>query len=190
MTETQIFEPDGRAIPYAEEGDGPVKLVLVPEPGEGRDALEVMGHYLAEEAGFHVYRIGYRAGSSGRLAVQEHADDLIAVIDHLGLDHTWIGGHGFGGTVARAAVAAHHERANGLLLLGVEDEDIPLAPVIPVLIVQGADDEVTPPANGERLQSTASERASVKTLAGAGHLFPLTHLMETAVTVEEYLDWD
>lgn len=190
MTEAQIFEPDGRAIPFVEEGDSPVKLVLVPEPGEGRDALAVVAHYLAEEAGFHVLRVGYRAGSSGRMAVDEHAEDVIAVMDHLGFDHTWIGGHGFGGTVARAAVAAHHDRANGLLLLGVEDEDIPLAPVLPVLIVQGADDEITPPAVGDRLQSTAPERASVKTLPGAGHLFPLTHLMETAVTIEEYLDWD
>ena len=189
MTDTtQIFEPDGRAIPYVVEGDGPIGLVLIAEPGQ--DALGVVGHYLAEEAGFHVVRIGYRAGSSGRLAAAEHAEDVIAVMDHLGLDHSWIGGHGFGGTVARAAVAAHHERANGLLLLGVEDEDIPLAPVIPVLIVQGADDEVTPRANGESLQATAPERASVKNLDGAGHLFPLTHPVETAVIVEEYLDWD
>ena len=59
----------------------------------------------------------------------------------------------------------------------------------PLPIVQGSDDEVTPPVNGERLQSTAPERASVKTLPG-GHLFPLTHPVETAVIIEEYLDWD
>ena len=28
MTETQIFEPDGRAIPYAAEGEGPKKKVF------------------------------------------------------------------------------------------------------------------------------------------------------------------
>jgi pimeloyl-ACP methyl ester carboxylesterase len=192
MTDTQIFEPEGRAIPYVEEGDGPVKLVLVPELAEGRDALGVVGHYLAEEAGFHVVRIGYRAGSGGADAVSlaDRIEDVTAVMDHLGLDHSWIGGHGFGGTVARATVAAHPDRGNGLLLLGVEDADIPLAPVIPVLIIQGTDDEVTPPAAGERLQATAPERASVKSLAAAGHLFPLTHPVETAVIIEEYLDWD
>ena len=188
MTDIQIFEPDGRAIPFVDEGDGPVKLVLIPE--RGQDALGVVGHYLAEEAGFHVVRIGYRAGSSGQLAAADHAEDVIAVMDHLGLDHSWIGGHGFGGTVARAAVAAHHERANGLLLLGVEDEDIPLAPVIPVLIVQGSADEITDPAAGERLQATAPERASVKMLDGEGHFFPSTKPIETAVIIEEYLDWD
>ena len=193
MTDTQIFEPEGRAIPYVEEGDSPVRLVLVPEPGQDRDALGVVAHYLAEEAGFHVVRVGFRAEPTDAdvaVTLDDRVDDLTAVMDHLGWDHAWIGGHGFGGTVARAAVAAHPERANGLLLLGVEDEDIDLAPVIPVLIVQGTDDAVTPPANGERLQSAAPERASVKTVAGAGHLFPLTHVVETAVIIEEYLDWD
>ncbi|MHC2998495.1 alpha/beta fold hydrolase [Microbacterium sp. HJ5] len=189
MTDTQIFEPDGRAIPFVDEGDGPVKLVLIPEPGEGRDALAVVAHYLAEEAGFHVVRIGYRPGGDP-LSLADRAADVIAVIDSLGFDHTWIGGHGFGGTVARTIVADHHDRANGLLLLGVEDEDIALAPAIPVLIVQGADDQMNDAANGVALQATAPERASLKTLDGAGHLFPLTHVFDTAVAVEEYLDWD
>lgn len=188
MTEIRYFEPEDRRIPFVEEGEGPVKLVLVPERGE--DALGVVGHYLAEEAGFHIVRIGYRAGSGGRMSAHEHAEDVIAVLDHLGWDHAWIGGHGFGGTVARAAVAAHSDRANGLLLLGVEDVDIPLAPVIPVLIVQGADDDVNSPTDGERLQATAPERASVKTLAGHGHLFPSSDPIETATIIEEYLDWD
>jgi len=33
MTDTQIFEPEGRAIPFVDEGDGPVKLVLIQEQG-------------------------------------------------------------------------------------------------------------------------------------------------------------
>lgn len=188
MTDIQFFEPEGRRIPFVEEGEGPVKLVLIPE--RGQDALGVVGHYLAEEAGFHVVRIGFRAGSGGRLPAGEHAEDVVDVMDHLGWDHSWIGGHGFGGTVARTAVDAHRDRANGLLLLGVEDVDIPLAPVLPVLIVQGSDDDVNAPSNGDALQSTAPERASVKTLAGHGHLFPASDPIETAVIIEEYLDWD
>ncbi|MEV4688833.1 alpha/beta fold hydrolase [Microbacterium sp. LWH3-1.2] len=188
MTDTtQIFDPDGRAIPYIVEGDGPIGLVLIAEPGQ--DALGVVGHYLAEEAGFHIIRVGYRANAEPA-ATGDQADDVVSIMDALGLERTWVGGHGRGGTVARALVAAHPERVNGLLLLGVEDEDIALAPVIPVLIVQGADDDVTPAVNGERLQATAPERVSVKTLDAAGHLFPLTHPVETAVIVEEYLDWD
>jgi len=187
MTDTRIFEPDGRAIPYAVEGEGPVALVLIPEGGLDGDALGVVAHYLVEEAGFHVVRIGSRAESGDS---DEAVDAIAAVLDHVGLGHTWIGGHGTGGTVARAFAARHVDRVNGLLLLGVEAERIPLAPVIPVLIIQGTDDDVTPSANGERLQATAPERASIKTVAGAGHLFPLTHPIETAVIIEEYLDWD
>jgi len=187
MTDTQIFEPDGRAIPYVVEGEGPVALVLLSEGEASADGLGVISHYLVEEAGFHVVRIGSRAE---RGSADEQVEDVAAVLDDLGLEHAWIGGHGSGGTVARAFAAAHPERVNGLLLLGVEESSTPLAPLMPVLIIQGTDDDITPPANGERLQSTAPERASVKNLDGAGHRFTATHPIETAFIIEEYLDWD
>ncbi|UWF78088.1 MULTISPECIES: alpha/beta fold hydrolase [Microbacterium] len=188
MTDTQIFEPDGRAIPFVDEGDGPVKLVLIQEHGLAADVLSVVGHYLAEEAGFHVLRIGHRADAAG-VSFEERVADALAVIDHVGLEDTWFGGHGFGGTVARALVAAHPDRANGLLLLGVEGADIELPPHIPVLIIQGTDDTTTPAENAERLRSSAPERASIKTVEG-DHLFPMTHPIDTAGIIEEYLDWD
>lgn len=191
MTDTQIFEPDSRAIPFVDEGDGPVKLVLIQERGLAADVLGVVGHYLAEEAGFHVVRVGHRSDdASGDASIEDRVEDALAVIDHVGLGDTWIGGHGFGGTVARAFALAHPDRVNGLALLGVEDRDIALAPVMPVLIIQGSADLVTPPSNGEALQSTAPERASVKSIDGGDHLFPMTHPIETAVNLEEYLDWD
>lgn len=187
MTDTQIFEPEGRAIPFVDEGDGPVKLVLVQERGLAADVLGVVAHYLAEEAGFHVLRIGHRA--EGEASVEEVVDDVLAVIDHVGIEDTWVGGHGFGGTVARALSSAHADRANGLLVMGVEDVDIPVAPAIPVLIVQGMNDDVTPPETAEKLRASIPERASVKPIEG-DHLFPMTHPIETAVVIEEYLDWD
>lgn len=186
MTDTQIFEPEGRAIPFVDEGDGPVKLVLIQEHGLAADVLGVVAHYLAEEAGFHVLRIGHREGDA---SLQERVGDALAVIDSVGFDDTWVGGHGFGGTVARALVAEHSDRANGLLLLGVEDVDIPVAPVLPVLIVQADDDDVTPPANAQRLQAQIPDRSSIKSIGG-DHLFPMHHPVETAVLIEEYLDWD
>lgn len=188
MTDTQIFEPDGRAIPFVDEGEGPVKLVLIQEQGLAADVLGVVAHYLAEEAGFHVLRIGHRAGAADA-SFDDRVADALAVIDHVGIEDTWIGGHGFGGTIARALVAAHPDRANGLLLLGVEDVDIAVAPAIPVLIVQGTEDVQTPAENAERLLSTMPDRASIKPIAG-DHLFPVHHPIETAVMIEEYLDWD
>src|SRR5690606_6149173 len=106
---------------------------------------------------------------------------------HVGLRGGWIGGHGAGGTVARALVAAHADRALGLLLLGVETADVPLAPAIPILVVQGSDDDVTPASNGMQLRETAPERTSVVTIAGGGHLFPITHPVDTAFAIEDYL---
>ncbi len=193
MTQQSILDADGRAIPYIEEGEGPVPLVLISGRALSGDGLGVVAHYLAEEAGFHVVRIGPRADSGGQDRagmLRERVEDAVRVIDHLGLDHTWIGGHAFGGTAARSFAAEHTDRVNGLLLLGVEDDEIPLAPSIPVLIVQATADEVTPSATAEALQSTAPERASIKIVDGADHLFPATHPIETAVIIEEYLDWD
>lgn len=191
MTDTQIFEPDGRAIPFVDEGDGPVKLVLIQERDLAADVLGVVSHYLAEEAGFHVLRIGHRAEAKREeVSLDDRVEDALAVIDHVGLGDTWVGGHGFGGTVARAFALAHADRVNGLALLAVEESDIPLAPVMPVLIIQGTKDIDAPFANGEQLQSMAPERASVKSIDGADHLFPMTHPIETAVVIEEYLDWD
>ncbi len=191
MTDTQIFEPDGRAIPFVDEGAGPVKLVLIQERDLAADVLGVVSHYLAEEAGFHVLRIGHRAEAKREeVSLDDRVEDALAVIEHVGLGDTWVGGHGFGGTVARAFALAHADRVNGLALLAVEESDIPLAPVMPVLIIQGTKDIDAPFANGEQLQSTAPERASVKSIDGADHLFPMTHPIETAVVIEEYLDWD
>ena len=58
MTDTQTLENAGRQVEYAVEGDGPVGLVLIPDAGLDSAALAVVGHYLAEEAGFHVVRVG------------------------------------------------------------------------------------------------------------------------------------
>jgi pimeloyl-ACP methyl ester carboxylesterase len=193
VAETQIFDPATRAIPYIDEGEGPTSLVLIPERGLDGDALGVIAHYLAEEAGFRVVRIGSRPdsdGSESAAALSERAEDAVAVMDHLDLGGSWIGGHGTGGTVARVVAAEHADRVSGLLLLAVEEQRIPLPSSMPVLIIQGTDDAIAPPANGERLQATASDRASIAAIQRGDHLFPMTHPVETAVLIEEYLDWD
>lgn len=189
MTQISSFDTDGRAVPFVDEGEGPVSLTLITDRDLEADGLGVIAHYLAQEAGFRVIRIGAREEADA-VAESVRAADALDVLDSLGIADTWVGGHGFGGTIARVFAAEHHERVNGLLLLGVEDTGLELAPGIPVLIIQADDDEVTPAEHAEKLQATAPERASITRIADADHYFPATHPIETAVVIEEYLDWD
>ena len=188
MVDTQIFEPDSRAISYVDEGEGPVTLVLASERTTEGDGLGVIAHYLAEEAGFRVVRIGARKGTDGA-ASDERIADILDVLDHTGVQDAWIGGFAAGSAAAAAFASAHTERVNGLLLLGTDGTQ-ELAPGIPVLIIQAENDDVAPPAIGERLQATAPERATARTIPGADHFFPATHPIETGFIIEEYLDWD
>ncbi|WP_291054898.1 alpha/beta hydrolase [Herbiconiux sp.] len=166
-------------VASAEEGNGPA-VVLVPEQGEGIAQLAGLAHSIAQED-FRVVRIA-----------AESAQHVVEVLDELGVTDAWIGGHGYGGSIAREVATAHHDRVNGVILLGVESgETVPaLAEGIPVLVIQGADDDVTPPANGDALREAAPGLVSVVTIDAAGHGFPSTHAGETAWAIEDYLDWD
>lgn len=186
MTDTQIFEPDGRAIPYGAEGEGPA-LVLIADRGSQIDVLESLSHSVSQED-FRVVRIGARDDMSA----QDLVRDVIDVMNHLDIADAWVGGHGFGGSVARAVSHEHHDRVNGVLLLGVEGADVapPLADGLPVLVIQGTEDTVTPAANGAALQASAPALVSVVPIEGGGHLFPRTHVGATSWAIEDYLDWD
>jgi pimeloyl-ACP methyl ester carboxylesterase len=189
MTETQIFEPDARAIPYAVEGNGPT-VVLVADKGLAIDYLGTLAHLLAEED-FRVLRIAAGgAASDDDVSVHDLARGVVDIMDAVGVEDAWLGGHGFGGSVARAVALDHHDRANGVLLLGVEAGDTALAEGLPVLVIQGSDDQITPPANGEALQAAAPDRVSVVSVDGGGHMFPSENVGATSWAIEDYLDWD
>lgn len=226
ITEREIFEPDGRAIPYSDEGAGPA-LVLLPARGLDITYLGTLASVLVEED-FRVVQVGSRRSADGPITMHDLAQDVVDVMDRLGIDHAWIGGHAFGGAVARTVALDHHDRANGVLLLGVEAatpesasdptpeheflarardaaidamqaaalaatpeaEWATVAPGLPALIIQGSDDAITPTANGEQLQASAPDRASVVSIDGGGHLFLSTHAGHTAAVIEDYLDWD
>jgi pimeloyl-ACP methyl ester carboxylesterase len=217
MVDTQIFEPDARAIPYAVEGEGPA-LILIAGHGLNVTYLELLSHSVSEED-FRVVRIGSRRSADGPVSMSDLAQDVIDVMDHLSVTDAWVGGHAFGGAVARVVAHEHHDRVNGVLLLGVDeigpsaealaaipaparDTEVdavqqaawetpgPLAEGVPVLVVQGADDPLAPPAKGEALQIAAPDRVSVVTVEGGGYLFPFTHMGATSWAIEDYLDWD
>lgn len=207
MTQPQIFEADGRSIPYLDDGEGPA-LVLLPRRGSDLAYLDTLTRIMVDE-GFHVVRVGIRGASSDadlpEVSVGDLGQDVIDLMDHIGLADAWIGGHAFGGTVARTVALEHTSRVNGVLLLSVEDPapstdattpaeaavgPDALAPAVPVLIVHGTEDRISPLADAERLQASAQDRATLVRIDGAGHDFPATHPGEAAFAIAEYLDWD
>lgn len=253
-TPRNTFEPDGRAVPFIDEGEGPT-VVLLPAQGFDITYLSTLASVLVEED-FRVLRIGTRRpGAADAVTLHDLAQDVIDVLDSAGVDGAWIGGHAFGGTVARTVALDHHDRVDGVLLLGVEGADAPaqdvlealaavrdgggdtlaaigviagahadaeraasiveisrdpdvtalqdaaraatpevewstLAPNIPVLVIQGELDVVTPEANGHALAASAPAFVTAVQVPGAGHLFAMTHPGETSWVIEDYLDWD
>ncbi len=177
MTENQLFEPNGRAIVFADEGVGPA-VVLVADREAGIESLAALAHSVATED-FRVVRI--QAGE---------ASAVVGLLDELEIADAWVGGHGAGGSVARTVALENHDRINGVLLLGVEADAPPLAVGLPVLVIQASDDDITPPANGEALRDAAPAQVSVVTIEGGGHRFPQTRVGETSWAIEDYLDWD
>ena len=211
----QTFEPDGRAIPFAVEGEGPA-VVLMPAQGLNISYLYALAHSVSQED-FRVVRIGSRRPSTEDASMHDLAQDVIDVMNHLDVDHAWVGGHAFGGSVARVVALDHHDRVNGVVLFGVEGSEpaavaevpdgvrdaevdalqaaaweapISIAEGLPVLVIQGTKDEVTPEANGDALRASAPDRVSVVPVEGAGHMFPATHMAATSWAIEDYLDWD
>jgi len=60
---------------------------------------------------------GGSAAATGSFGIAAHGDDLIAVLDHLGIDRAPIVGHSMGGFVAAAAAERHPGRAERLILV-------------------------------------------------------------------------
>lgn len=116
-----IFEADGRAIPYADQGEGPA-IVLLPTQGMTTTYLATLAS-VAEEDGFRVIRVGTRRAGREAVTLHDLAQDVVDVMDHLGVADAWIGGHGFGGALARTVAHDHLDRVVGVMLLGVRSTD-------------------------------------------------------------------
>jgi pimeloyl-ACP methyl ester carboxylesterase len=114
----QTFDAPGRAIPFIDEGDGPALVLL---PAQGLDVAYLGGlASILEEEGFRIIRIGSRRPTDTAATMHDLAQDVIDVLDSLGVTAAWIGGHAFGGAVARTVALDFPGRALGVLILGVE----------------------------------------------------------------------
>lgn len=69
-------------------------------------------------------------------SMQEHADDVIALLDFLGIDNVVIGGHSFGGLLAIFMAANHPERISRVVVI---DAAIEMHPQVRELIKPSLD---------------------------------------------------
>ena len=51
----------------------------------------------------------------------QYADDVVALLDHLGMEHATIGGAGLGATITMRCAIAHAPRVRAAILISVED---------------------------------------------------------------------
>jgi pimeloyl-ACP methyl ester carboxylesterase len=149
----QIFDADVRDISYLDEGTGPA-IVLLPEAGLDFAYFGALASILVEED-FRVVRIATRRSTATTL--HELAQDVVDVLEHLGISEAWIGGHGFGGAVARTVAIDHHERVSGVLLLGVT-RDAPYGEDFDAEVRAVFGDSFSPQADVRRCRRTRSRR--------------------------------
>lgn len=114
----EVFEPEGRAIQYASTGSGTV-IVLLPGGSLNISYLEPLADRLAD-GGLRAIRIGARTpphNPDETVTMHDLARDVVDVMDHLGVDASWIAGHAFGNRVARTVALDHTDRIDGVVLL-------------------------------------------------------------------------
>jgi 3-oxoadipate enol-lactonase len=115
----QEFRQDGRTIRYLDQGSGPA-LLLVHAFGEDGTLWLPQVHALG--ARWRVIAPDLRgsggSGSTDGAAVDmdTYADDLLALLDHLGLRRVALGGISLGGYVALSFVLRHPQRVAALVL--------------------------------------------------------------------------
>src|SRR3954469_5820695 len=113
------FDHDGLAFHYRDEGRG---LPFVFQHGLGGDVSQPFGLY-SPPAGVRLIAFDARAhgetrpvGDPKKISLAEFADDLVALLDHLGIDRAVVGGVSMGAAVALSAALRHPARVEGLVL--------------------------------------------------------------------------
>jgi len=117
---SRTIDVNGIQMAYLEWGTSGVPLIWA--HGSGSTGYELIN--VAEplvEAGFHVYAITYRGHGQTQVtdydfSLKHIADDIIAMMDKLGIKKAVIGGLSLGGNVATAFYDEYPERALGLAL--------------------------------------------------------------------------
>lgn len=123
-TSTTVTRPDGRTVAVDTVGDpdGPVVVLLHSAPGSRLLDPDPAATAAAGIRLVTIDRPGY--GGSTPFAVDvvpslpAQADDVAAVLDHLGVPEAAVVGWSHGGRVAAAVAARHPERTRAIALVG------------------------------------------------------------------------
>lgn len=99
---------------------------------------------------------GRSSGLVGRAGMAQHAADLEAVLDHLGLDTVTVAGHSMGGFVVAAFAERRPDRTSGVVLV---DGGLPLPPAPPGVTPEQALAATIGPA-AQRLTMTFESEAA------------------------------
>ncbi len=114
-----LFHHDGLSFHYRQEGDG---LPFIFQHGLGGDLGQPCGVY-RPASGVRLISFDMRGhgetqplGDVAKLSIASLADDLVALLDHLEIERTVLGGISLGSAVAVNTALRYPERVRGLVL--------------------------------------------------------------------------
>lgn len=116
------FEHDGHRIAYAEHGDGPRPLVLLPGLLFSQRMQEPLARTLAARGNrvITLDPLGHGASDRprdmGRYSMTAFGAQAIGLLDHLGIEQAVLGGASLGANVALEVAAARPKRVRGMVL--------------------------------------------------------------------------
>ncbi len=124
--ETFDVERPGGTLRVGRWGDGPKCVLAAHGVTANHTSFQAVADQLPAEVTLVAPDLRGRGGSNGipgPYGMEAHADDLAAVLDHLGVEAAIVVGHSMGGFVAVVAADRHPSRVNGVVLV---DGGLPL----------------------------------------------------------------
>ena len=112
----------GHHVRYLDQGSGPALVFIHGLPGQATDFLPLIETLRGDYRCIAYDRIGYGGSHSPRhqhsRTIDHNADELIELLDALGIAQAVLVGWSFGAHIAFDAAAAHADRVRAVILLG------------------------------------------------------------------------
>lgn len=111
--------PGGGTVKGAEWPGGGVPVLAVQGLGSNHRLFELLANVMPQQRFVAIDARGRASGAKLPSAngLTTHAEDLVAVLDHLALDKAVVVGHSMGGFIALRLAQQHPERVAGLVML-------------------------------------------------------------------------